>query len=259
MTKNRPMFYLIIFLLGLILGSYLNSWVWRMRENIRVINGRSMCPHCRRQLTWYENIPVFSYLFLLGKCRTCKHPIPKHFIFVELGTALVFVLVAWQSLGSSALVPAVFFRNIVFSILLIIIFVYDWLYQEILPEVIWVGVLAGLGFNIYLGHSLIGMLVGLLVAGGFFLLQFIISKGKWIGGGDVRMGVMMGVWLGWPLVLAALFLAYVWGAIVGVLLIATGKKQLSSAIPFGTFLATATFITLLWGAQIVGWYMRFLR
>ena len=64
------MVYFAIFCLGLILGSYLNSWVWRMRENIRVINGRSMCPHCRRQLTWYENIPVLSYLFLWGKCHT---------------------------------------------------------------------------------------------------------------------------------------------------------------------------------------------
>lgn len=230
-----------------------------MHENIHVINGRSMCPHCRRQLAWYENIPVLSYLVLRGKCRTCKNPIPKHFIFVELGTALVFVLVAWHSLGSPELVPAVFFRNIIFSILLIVIFVYDWLYQEILPSVVWLGALVGLGFNIYLGYSLLPMLIGLLVAGGFFWLQYAISKGRWLGGGDVRMGFMMGIWLGWPAILLALFLSYVSGAIIGLLLIATGKKQLSSSVPFGTYLATATFVSLLWGKEVISWYMNFLH
>ena len=253
------MFYFAIFSLGLIFGSYLNSWVWRMHENIRVINGRSMCPHCRRQLAWYENIPVGSFLFLRGKCRTCKNPIPKHFIFVELGTALVFVFLAWKYLNGPAFVPAVFFRDIVFSILLIIIFVYDWLYQEILPGVVWAGALAGLAFNIYLGYSWVSMFIGFVVAGGFFWLQYAVSKGRWLGGGDVRMGFMMGIWLGLPGVLVALFLSYVSGAIAGVLLIANGKKQLTSAIPFGTYLALGTFVVLLWGNQIISWYMNFLR
>jgi prepilin signal peptidase PulO-like enzyme (type II secretory pathway) len=253
------MFYFIIFLLGLILGSYLNSWVWRMHENIRVINGRSMCPHCRRQLTWYENIPVLSYLFLWGKCRTCKKSIPRHFIFVELGTALIFVFLAWKTLYSPAVVSAVFLRDLIFSVLLIVIFVYDWLYQEILPEVVWVGALAGLGFNLYLGVSVWSMLWGVLVAGGFFWLQFVISKGKWIGGGDVRMGFMMGIWLGWPAVVVALFLSYVSGAVGGLWLIAYSKRQPTSAIPFGTYLAMGTFVVLLWGNQMIGWYMGLLR
>ncbi len=253
------MFYFAIFFLGLILGSYLNSWVWRMHENIRVMGGRSMCPNCRRQLAWYENIPVFSYLFLNGKCRTCKNPIPRHFIFVELGTALIFVLVAWVNINNPLFTPAHFFRDIFFAVLLIVIFVYDWLYQEILPSIIWVGVLVGLIFNFYLHVNLVAMLIGALVAGGFFLLQFVVSKGRWIGGGDVRLGVLMGVWLGWPAVLAAMILAYVVGAIGGLFLIATGKKQLSSAIPFGTYLSLGTFVTLLWGSEVVGWYMNFLR
>lgn len=251
--------YVIIFFLGLALGSFLNSWIWRTRENIKILNSRSMCPGCRRQLTWYENIPVFSYLFLLGKCRTCKNSIPKHFIFVELGAALIFVLVAWHDLNGAMFTPAHFFRDIIFAILLIIVFIYDWLYQEILPEVIWVGALSGLFFNFYLHYSPVSMLLGMLLAGGFFLLQFVVSRGKWIGGGDVSMGIMMGIWLGWPGVLVALVLAYVLGATAGLSLIALRKKHLSSAIPFGTFLALGTFTTLLWGNQIVGWYIRLLR
>jgi len=219
-----------------------------------------MCPYCRRQLAWYENIPVLSCLVLRGRCRTCKNPIPKHFIFVELGTALIFVLVAWETLNSVSIVPPViFFRDIIFSILLIVIFIYDWLYQEILSEVILAGTLAGFGFNIYLGHSLMGMLIGAVVAGGFFWLQYVVSKGRWIGGGDVRMGVMMGIWLGWPAVLLALFLSYISGAIVGLSLISAGKKQPSSAIPFGTYLSLGTFAVILYGQQIMGWYMNLLR
>lgn len=252
-------FYLIIFFLGLALGSFLNSWIWRAHENFKIVNGRSMCPACRRQLTWYENIPVLSYLFLWGRCRTCKIPIPQHFTFVELGTALIFVLVAWKNLNNDIVVPALFLRDFTFTSLLIVIFIYDYLYQEILPQVIWFGAVAGLFFNIFLGHSLISMLIGLLIAGGFFFLQYVVSNGKWIGGGDVRMGVMMGIWLGWPMVLIALFIAYIVGAACGLGLMAYGKKHLSSAIPFGTYLAMGTFVAMLWGNQIIGWYMSMLR
>ncbi|HSR89035.1 MAG TPA: prepilin peptidase [Candidatus Udaeobacter sp.] len=251
--------YIIIFFLGLILGSFLNSWVWRTHEKIKIGKTRSMCLVCRRQLAWYENIPVFSYLFLLGKCRTCKTLIPKHFIFVELSTALIFLLVAWHSLGSLTISPVVFFRDIFFSALLIVVFLYDWLYEEILPEVIWLGALGGLFFNIYLHISLLSMLIGFLLAGGFFLAQFLFSQGQWIGGGDVRLGFMLGVWLGWPAVLLALFLSYISGAVFGLLLIAAGKKKLGSAIPFGTFLSASAFFVLLWGSQIINWYMGFLR
>lgn len=252
-------FYIIIFFLGLALGSFLNSWIWRAHENFRIVSGRSMCPACRRQLTWYENIPVLSYLFLWGKCRACKVAIPKHFTFVEMGTALIFVLAAWQNLNSPVVTPAHFLRDFTFASLLIVIFIYDYLYQEILPQVIWFGALAGLFFNIFLGYSLVSMLIGLLAAGGFFFLQYVISSGKWIGGGDVRLGVMMGIWLGWPAVLIALFLAYVVGAIGGLWLIVSGKKQLASATPFGTYLALGTFVAMLWGERIVGWYVGMLR
>ncbi len=252
-------FYFIIFFLGLALGSFLNSWIWRAHENFKIVNGRSMCPACRRQLTWYENIPVLSYLVLWGKCRTCKAAIPKHFSFVEFGTALIFVLVAWKNLNSGAVEPALFLRDFTFVSLLIVIFIYDYLYQEILPQVIWFGALAGLFFNIFLGHSLLSMLIGALIAGGFFFLQYVISSGKWIGGGDVRLGVMMGIWLGWPVTLVALFIAYVVGAFVGLLLLASRKKHLSSAIPFGTYLALGTFVAMLWGERILQWYIGFLK
>jgi prepilin signal peptidase PulO-like enzyme (type II secretory pathway) len=136
---------------------------------------------------------------------------------------------------------------------------YDLLYQEILSSVVWFGAFTGLFFNAYLDYNLSSLLIGALVAGGFFLAQFMISKGRWIGGGDVRLGVLMGVWLGWPVVLAALVLAYISGSIVGLLLMATKKKTLGSAIPFGTYLSASTLVCLLWGEAIVRWYAQFLR
>lgn len=246
--------YLGIFLLGLSVGSFLNSWIWRTRENFKIISGRSMCPVCRRQLKWYENIPLLSFVALQGRCRTCKYSIPTHYIMVELSTAFIFVLLAWQNLNSSENY-LYFLRNIMFAILLIVIFVYDFLYQEILSEVVWFGALIGLFFAFYFGQQIAPLLIGAAVAGGFFLLQFVISKGRWIGGGDVRLGVMMGLWLGWPVILVALFIGYISGAISGALLHFFKKRTWQSATPFGTHLAMATFICLIWGKSLLNWYM----
>ncbi len=247
--------YLIIFLLGLSVGSFLNSWIWRVRENFRITSGRSMCPICRRQLHWYENIPVLSFLALRGKCLTCKNPIPIHYTLVEIGTAILFVLLARHTLNHPVENYLYFLRNIIFLILLTVVFVYDALYQEILSEIVWLGSLIGVFFNIYLDYSITSMLLGAVFISGFFLLQFAVSKGRWIGGGDVRLGVMMGLWLGWPVSLAALFIAYISGAVVSLALLVLKKKTLKSATPFGTYLAMATLICVVWGDRIVDWYM----
>jgi len=253
-------FYLFIFLMGLALGSFLNSWIWRTRENIRISRGRSMCPHCRRQLTWYENIPVFSYVFLFGRCRTCKKSIPWHFTFVEAGTALIFTFVAWFHVNSANFVPANFLRDIIFVALLIVIFVFDALYEVILPGVVWFGAIAGFVFNyFFLHYSLQSLLIGAVFACGFFLLQYVVSKGAWIGGGDVRMGFMMGIWLGWPVVLIALGIAYIGGSIISLGLVALKKQRFSSTTPFGTYLALGTFAAMFWGQAIVNWYLGFLK
>jgi leader peptidase (prepilin peptidase)/N-methyltransferase len=252
-------FYGTIFLLGLAIGSFLNAWVWRTRENFRIISGRSMCLHCRRQLCWYENIPVVSFLFLRGVCRTCKNPIPTHYLWVEIITALVLLLLAWQNFHNAEFSYLYFFRNLIFAVILIIIFIYDFLYEEILSDIIWFGALVGLFFNLYLHYSLTSMLLGALAAGGFFLFQFVISRGRWIGGGDVRLGVLMGLWLGWPVVLVALVIAYIVGAISSIFLLVLKRKTLQSATPFGTYLALGTLVCILWGNEIVQWYMLFLR
>ncbi|PIT87429.1 MAG: hypothetical protein COU31_02940 [Candidatus Magasanikbacteria bacterium CG10_big_fil_rev_8_21_14_0_10_40_10] len=249
-------FYVIIFLFGLCMGSFVNSWIWRRYENIRIMHGRSICPSCRRQLKWYENIPILGYIFLKGRCRTCHKPIPPHFVWVELMTAFLFVFISWHFLEFGHYDSALYYRNIIFAGFLLIIFIYDLLYQIILPEIVWLGAMVGFFVNyIFFDISLTAMFLGIIIGSGFFLFQYIVSKGRWIGGGDVRLGVMIGTFLAWPNILTALFLAYISGAITGVFLLLFKGKKMDSQIPFGSFLALSTMAVLLFGQEILAWYL----
>lgn len=247
-------FYILITVLGLLFGSYLNSWIWRVHEEKYCFGGRSMCVHCGKALPWYENIPLFSFIFLRGKCSSCKKPIPVDYFLVELVTGFLFFFIAYFSLAHSLSAPAIF-RLLFFTGVLIVTFVYDAKYSEVLTDVTWLAALVGFIFNYrYLGFSIQNMLVGFVFGAGFFLVQYLLTRGKGVGGGDVRLGAMIGVWVGWPGVLFALLISYVIGAIFSIPLLITKQKKFSSAIPFGTFLALGTMATLLWGSQILGWY-----
>ncbi|EKD43047.1 MAG: hypothetical protein ACD_72C00483G0001 [uncultured bacterium] len=250
----------LILLLGLILGSFLNSWIWRTHDNVSMFGyTRSMCVHCRRQLSWYENIPLLSFLVLKGKCRTCKKPIPFTYPLVELLTAFALWFAAYHQL-SVQFSEWVLLRDVFYVVFLIIIFFYDLQYQLVLSKIVWSGVAIALLVNWYiLNQPLEPMLIGAVVGGGFFWLQYVISKGRWIGGGDVRLGFMMGVWLGWPNILAALFFAYILGAIISIFLLISKKAGRKTEIPFGTFLAVSTFFTLYYGDKVVHWYVQLLK
>ncbi|MFA6485851.1 MAG: prepilin peptidase [Candidatus Magasanikbacteria bacterium] len=254
--------YVWIFLMGLILGSFLNSWIWRRRENIRIITAnRSVCFHCHHQLSWYDNIPLVSYIFLRGRCRSCFKHIPWRYPLVEFVTGALFVFVAWYHVCvTPSFVFYLWARDVVFVTLLLVIFVYDYLYQEVITDLVWFGVIAGFLINYYLlGFSVDNMVIGATIAGGFFGIQYLVSRGRWIGGGDVRLGVLMGIWLGWSGVVVAMSIAYLTGALCSVWLLATAKAKAKSAIPFGTFLAIGTFIAMYFGKNIIHWYLQFLK
>ncbi len=260
--------YIINGILGLTLGSYLNSWIWSRsrRDGTRDPRfgasqigkryfRRSQCVHCGQELTWQENIPLVSFIFLLGRCRTCHKKIPLDYFFVELAMSLGFLGLVYYHLHAPALIPIQLFRDLFFFALLIVVFVYDLKYYLILSGVVWGGAVIAFAVNyFFLGFSLYSLVLGMAVGGGFFMLQYIISRGRWIGGGDVRLGVMMGALLAWPNILAALFISYILGALVAVPLLLLKKKGLSSQIPFGTFLSVGTLVAMLWGSQIVLWY-----
>ncbi len=264
--------YLIVFIFGLLIGSFINCLVYRLHIKKSFIHGRSFCPHCKHQLAWYDNLPLISYIFLKGKCRYCKKTISIQYPLVEFITAILFLIIfiqqfnqlnynllAFDSLGLLKLVS-----YFIFCTFLIIIFIYDFKYYLILDKVVFPAILISLLLNIiissqyqlfnfwsYLGN----LLLAALIIGGFFFLQFVISKGKWIGGGDIRLGILMGVILGWPNALLALILGYVIGSVIGIGLIVFGNKKFKSQVPLGTFLTVSTFISLLWGTQLVNWYL----
>lgn len=247
-----------LFLLGLLIGSFLNAWIWRTRHEKSIAKGRSMCPYCGHTLQVIDLIPVVSYLLLKGKCRYCRKDISVQYPLVEIATGLLFfgvgILYQNQAVSHAALV-----RDMVIVALLVAIFVYDFLYMEILDRMTTIPAFILFILSLVFGwNEWWPMLVGMGIGAGFFWLQYVLSKGKWIGGGDIRLGLFMGVLLGYPRVLLALFISYVIGAIVSLVLVFIKKKQLASETPFGTYLTIGTFIAFFWGNIIVDWYISLL-
>jgi len=265
--------YIFIFLFGLIIGSFINCLVWRLHKK-ETLWGRSYCPHCRKHIAWYDNIPVISFFILRAKCRKCREKISWQYPAVEFITGLLFLIAFITECSSTAycLLPFAYdptslqtylptiliLRNWFIISVMIIIFIYDLRWYYILDKVTIPAMIVVFVLNLLLGHNLWNLLFSGIIGGSFFLFQFVISKGKWIGGGDIRLGALMGLILGWPMVLMALFLAYILGSIVGIGLILAGKKKWGSEVPFGVFLSTATVVALFWGQQIVDWYFNLL-
>jgi prepilin signal peptidase PulO-like enzyme (type II secretory pathway) len=267
--------YFFIFCLGLIVGSFLNCVIYRLKVKKSFLAGRSFCPKCKKIISWYDNIPLLSFIFLKGKCRHCQERISWQYPLVELAAGVLFVLVFLATIGQwnnglicsstfSSVHSLILLRNWIFTAILIVIFIYDLKYYLILDAVVFpamvVALLLNILINIFNHEPLLSsfyLLISAAIGAGFFLLQFVISKGKWIGGGDIRLGALMGFMLPWPQILTALFFAYIIGSLVGVVLILTKVKGLKSQIPFGTFLSLGTLIALLYGEKIVAWYLNF--
>ena len=242
---------------------------------------RSCCPKCKTQIAWYDNLPVLSFILLKGKCRHCKKSISIQYPIVELTAGILFVIAFinnFSALGGSASggqfsifnFQTIF--NIQFSIsnykllialvrdwflisVMIVIFIYDLRWYQILDKVTLPACLVVLIFNFLLNFSLWNLLFSGIIGGGFFLIQFVISRGKWIGGGDIRLGLLMGLGLGWPAVLLAIIISYFIGSVIGVGLILAGKKNWGSEVPLGVFLAVGAVISLFWYEPILNWYL----
>jgi len=255
-------FCFFIFLLGLVIGSFINCLVWRLHKKEGIMN-RSYCPKCRQQIAWYDNIPVLSFVILRSKCRRCAKKISWQYPIVELITAFLFVLAFHIN---SALIFDLRFtihdlrilRDWFIISVMIVIFIYDLRWYLILDKVTIPAGIVVLIFNLVLGANLWNLLISGIIGGSFFLVQFLVSKGKWVGGGDIRLGALMGLILGWPSVMLAIFLAYIIGSVAAIGLLIRKKKKLGSMVPMGIFLSTATIIILFWGEQILNWYLEIL-
>ena len=249
------MIILFFTILGVLFGSFLNAWMWRTRAGKSVLRGRSHCPKCNNALTWKENIPLLSYLWLRGRCLNCQKRISLQYPVVEFVVGFLFGFSAWFHDAQFLLI----FRDAYILFFLTFVFVYDVIYQEIWDRMTtYPAFLLLIPTAMFGWHSGMSVTVGVVVGAGFFLLQYLISKGKWIGGGDIRLGVLMGVMLGVSGTLAALLLSYVGGAIIALGLICAKKATVKSHIPFGTFLTAATYAILLYGNEIISWYLHLL-
>ncbi len=252
--------YSVVFVFGLIVGSFLNAIIYRLSVGQSVTAGRSYCPECKHVLAPRDLVPVLSFMVLRAKCRYCRTPISWQYPIVELATAFAFVLAYMQiapnglMLGDNGLRLMLYW---IYAAFLIVIFVYDLKHYLILDAVIIPAAIIALIGGIALHQPVLSMLLAGIVAAGFFGVQFFVSRGRWIGGGDIRLGFLMGLILSWPHVVIALMLAYVLGSCIGIALILAGKKKFGSQLPFGTFLTIATYIVLLYGDQIFNWYWSF--
>jgi len=259
---------ILIFLTGLIIGSFLNCLIYRLEKKENFLKGRSYCPHCHHQLNWLDLIPILSFIFLKGKCRYCGKKISFQYPLVEISTALIFLLILnfqfsilnqFLIFNFQTLINLTYF--LVISCFLIVIFVYDFKHYIIPDKIIYPAIAVALIFNFQFlisNQFLIfkSSILSALGAAAFFLTIVLISRGKGMGGGDVKLAFLMGLILSWPNILLALFFAFVTGAIMGTGLIIAGKKTLKSQVPFGPFLVLGTFIALFWGDKIINWYLR---
>jgi leader peptidase (prepilin peptidase)/N-methyltransferase len=266
-------FYLTIFIFGLVIGSFLNCLIYRMENGQSFLIGRSFCPRCKHVLAFWDLIPVFSFLILKGKCRYCHQKISVQYPFVEITTGILFVLVFWVwnlgfdwSLGFGILDFSAAIYYLLITCFLVIIFVYDFRHYIIPDKIIYSAIAlsgiwylaSGIFLNAYTKYEILNTLYAAFGAAVFFGTIVLISRGRWMGLGDVKLAFLMGLFLGWPNILVALLIAVFLGAIIGLGLVIAGQKKLRSEIPFGPFLVTGTFIALFLGQKIIGWYLNLL-
>lgn len=249
------------FIFGLIIGSFLNAVVYRMRKS-QSLSGFSACPYCKHRLRAVDLVPIFSFLFLGGRCRYCHRSISRQYPLVELACGLAFLLITMSAPVETGamnfqLVFLLFFQ-FGFASFLVLIFTYDYLYYLIPDLFIFGGALSALLYRLlYPGVSLSDGLGGILLVSGFFAILYLISSGRWIGLGDVKLGIFLGMLLGLRLSGVMLALSYFSGAIIGVFLILLQRKTVKGVLPFGTFLSASSLVTLLWGESIFWWYLHF--
>lgn len=251
---------LLTALFGLIVGSFLNVVVLRDDRRLTILTGRSECPHCKHELSWFELVPIASFVMQGGKCRSCKKRISWQYPLGELMSAAIAVFALWYGYvdkGSLVLAAGVYIALACF----LVISTSDLRTMEIRPEYTVIAALvAGLANVVSGERTITSVLLGLVIGGGIiFILAYgwkIITGRLGMGEGDIWIAAAVGALVGYPLIFAALFLAVVIGAVVGVIIVAgQQKKELSVAIPFGPFLAIGGVLALVWGQALLQWYI----
>ena len=248
---------IIIFILGLVVGSFSNVCIYRIPRNESIIYPASHCPKCLNKIKPFDNMPLLSFILLKGRCRHCKNKISIQYPMVEFLTGLIYLIIY--------LVYGLSIQTLIYILLssaLIIIAFID-LNEQIVPDII---SLPGIGVGFILSFFVpyiawINSALGVLVGGGIILIigltGSLIFKKEAMGGGDVKLAAMIGAFLGWRYIAISLFLGFFLGALTGIFLIMAKIKSREDAVPFGPFIVLGSFITLFWGEKIIYWYLGF--
>jgi len=246
----------VVLITGLCVGSFLATVVARGKRLFE--KKRSACDHCRRPLFWWENIPVVSFVFLKGRCLTCRSLIPRWYPLVEVSSGLFFLLtfLTWQKkflvFTPTSITILVIWLAIISLLLLLTVIDFQ---QMVIPDQIVIALILltilGYFFVSPLGLVLKNHLLAGLGAAGFLLFLHLVTKGRGMGLGDVKLAVFMGLFLGWPKIGLSLYLAFLTGGLIGVIMILLNKVKLKRQIPFGPFLVVGTIISWWWGEEII--------
>lgn len=256
----------MVFVAGMCAGSFINMLVYRTAKRYGVLKSkslkvesknRSFCDFCGRQLRWYENIPVVSWVIQGGRSRCCRRKLPVSYPLLELGMGILFVIANNQiSINPNNIQYPIFnFQTIIgFIVVVLLVFsaVFDFRYM-ILPDFATVILVIGaIGYMLLEthGHASLQSVAAAVGAAGFLALLNILTRGKGMGWGDVKLAVFMGLFLGWPLIVGAFYIAFITGAVAGVTMILVGKAKRKTAIPFGPFLILGTLVAW-WGQPFV--------
>lgn len=259
----------MLFILGLLVGSFLNVVLFRFETGETVISGRSRCNACKKTIAWYDNIPLLSFLFLRGKCRRCGTRISWQYPAVEFATASLFAF-AGSTFHVSGSVEAALELSFALGLIaiLLVVFVYDLIHMEIPVSALMAGILwtvVSLFFLWYFAtpseafpdSRLWAGMIGGAIAFLFFYALVFFSHETWMGMGDAWLASILGLVVGWKLLLPALTLAFGSGAVVGIALMAFGNKEMRSRIPFGPFLVAAVLFMLFFDRMIAStWLFR---
>jgi leader peptidase (prepilin peptidase)/N-methyltransferase len=255
MLPEYPFDYVVIFILGILCGSFANVCIYRLPQRLSVVFPGSHCPACQEALRPWQNIPVLSYLMLRGQCATCKTAISPRYPLIELSNGLLYIFLYYHyHFSVQGLVLALL------ATVLLIVSCID-LAHTIIPDAITLpGIVVGIGASLWLtpvgGRNAV---LGAVLGGGLFLLMAVLSvvilKREGMGGGDIKLIAMLGAFLGWQAVLVTIFLAAVLGGCVGLALILLRRKERREPLPFGPFLALGALLAMVWGDTIVTWYL----
>jgi len=239
---------------GAVAGSFLNVVIYRLPLGRSIVWPSSACPSCGRELLWYENVPVVSFLALRARCRTCRAPIAFRYPFVEALTAAMFGA-GWWYYGPGVLLAS----RLAFGCSIIALFAID-LEHHLLPNAITLpGIVVGFVFSLFTEPGWQSSLVGIVAGGGALFAvaegYYRVRKEEGLGMGDVKMLAMIGAFLGWKLALVTLMMASIAGSVVGLLLIVSRRGTMKDALPFGTFLALGAAAAATVGPAALAWYL----